>query len=159
SKPDQRDGSPVAAQRQVQGGTIDADPKLRQELMLVQYKINPAFKPAAGPEAEMMKLIGSVPDGLITGVVLTADRKALQKDPGAGAEGGPGGPEPIAQMAFVDHTGVLQFAARPEEAPIIHFDGPLQVALHPGQKLQRGQSSDLAVCIGTPGLGKGTFVV
>src|SRR5260370_10880519 len=106
-----------------------------------------------------MKLLGGAPDGLVTFLALTADSKALKKGSRAGADAREGAREPVTQMAFADHTGVLQFAARPQDAPIVHFDGPLQLALHPMQKLARGQPSELQVGIGSPGLGKGTFVM
>jgi hypothetical protein len=82
----------------------------------------------------------------------------------------------------------LRFADRPHDAPIIHFNGPLTLRLamesggmqvpisyetdspkprrwydeHPPtyeeRKLMRGESSSLYAQLGTPGLGRGTFV-
>jgi hypothetical protein len=82
---------------------------------------------------------------------------------------------------------LLRFADRPEDAPIIHFNGPLALVLHmqtglmyvpisyesdgperrrwyeqhppayEERKLVRGQEGDLCVQLGTPGLGRGTF--
>jgi hypothetical protein len=152
---------PMAAHRMVEGGTIDVDPKLRQQLMLIQYKIDPATKAALvlGQEADLLKLLTGAPDGLITGLVLTAGSGAQKKESRPGAPAQQNESEPVTQVAFLDATGVLQFAARPQDAPIVHFDGPLQIALHPVQKLVHGQPSDLRVGIGTPGLGKGTFVM
>jgi hypothetical protein len=53
----------------------------------------------------------------------------------------------------------LQFAARPQDAPIVHVDGPL--TLKPKDTKQvfvRGDTpSPFEVMVGTPGLGKGTF--
>src|SRR5439155_21599703 len=66
--------------------------------------------------------------------------------------------EPLMQLAMADEQGALEWGDRPENAPIVHFSGPLQVRLHMMQKLVRGQDAELAVGIGTPGLGKGTFV-
>ncbi len=123
----------LLGQREIKAGLITAAPKNLQELTLIQYKINPAHKPTSDEEAEMMRHLGRPADGLITVVKLP-------------------------KMAGVDDRGVLQFAARPGDAPIIHFGGPLQIALQPMQKLVRGQQADLQVWIGTPGLGKGTFV-
>lgn len=53
----------------------------------------------------------------------------------------------------------LQFAGSPQEAPIIHFDGPLTLALDQSPKLIRGQDAVLVVLVGTPGLGRGTFAI
>jgi len=53
----------------------------------------------------------------------------------------------------------FQFADRPQDAPIIHMDGPL--TLRPMDTKQAFVRGDMpyrfAVMVGTPGLGKGTF--
>jgi hypothetical protein len=51
----------------------------------------------------------------------------------------------------------IEFADRPERAPVYHFDGPLQMIAYPDvQQLAQGQSPGVAVAsIGTPGLGNG----
>jgi hypothetical protein len=56
-----------------------------------------------------------------------------------------------------DATGILQFAARPQGASIIHFGGPWTFAPDGQQKLVRGRNEDLALRLGTPGHGPGTF--
>jgi RNA polymerase sigma factor (sigma-70 family) len=61
------------------------------------------------------------------------------------------------QAMIGDARGVLQFADRPEQAPIISFGGPWRMALFPGQALYRGRESELATGFGAPGLGAGTF--
>jgi hypothetical protein len=65
-------------------------------------------------------------------------------------------------------AGPLRFAERAKDAPIIHFLGPLALQrfdpsagsvsadCKPGP-LVRGQDSNLAFTLGTPGLGQGTF--
>jgi hypothetical protein len=59
--------------------------------------------------------------------------------------------------AFLDVNGVLQFADRPQEAPIIHFGGPWQVTLcGPPQTLTVGRERDVVLGVGTPGLGAGS---
>ena len=63
------------------------------------------------------------------------------------------------QMVLADSQGVLRFAERPQDAPIVHFRGPLAMGLHPIQKLTRGQEVELKACLGSPGLGKGTFAM
>jgi hypothetical protein len=48
----------------------------------------------------------------------------------------------------------LAFAARPGDAPILHSDGPRQLALdRDSDPLRRGETSSLVVCLKTPGLG------
>jgi hypothetical protein len=56
-----------------------------------------------------------------------------------------------------DATGILQFAARPEDASIIHLGGPWTFGPDGEQKLVRGRNEDLALKLGTPGRGPGTF--
>ncbi len=60
-------------------------------------------------------------------------------------------------VAHQDDEGPLQFAAKPKDAPVIHFNGPLTLSL-PKQTLRLGKEpGKLSFLIGTPGLGKGTF--
>jgi hypothetical protein len=70
--------------------------------------------------------------------------------------------------AGYDGPGPLRFADRPQDAPIIHFFGPLTLGrfdpqpysasphLEPGP-LVRGEQNQLAFSLGTPGVGPGTF--
>jgi hypothetical protein len=63
-------------------------------------------------------------------------------------------------MSLFDAQGVLRFASKPAEAPIIHLDGPLQITFYVSTPTWTGGRSDDAVlCIGTPGLGPGTFAM
>src|SRR5262249_6470763 len=70
--------------------------------------------------------------------------------------------EPTTLASFsagpIDLAGVLQFAATPAEAPVIHCGGPLQITFY-GElpTLRVGQASDLVLVVGTPGVGPGTF--
>jgi hypothetical protein len=66
------------------------------------------------------------------------------------------------QYAGIDESGILRFADRPQNAPIIHFGGPLAMKPLPiiPQTLRRGEkASDLTAVIGTPGVGKGTLAM
>lgn len=56
-----------------------------------------------------------------------------------------------------DHTGVLQFAARPEDAPIVHFSNTWSFAPEVQYQLVRGRNVVLSLNLGTPGYGPGTF--
>ena len=52
----------------------------------------------------------------------------------------------------------LVFAARPQDAPIVHLNGPLTLLLvDPPQRWAPGETVELVALFGTPGLGKGTF--
>jgi hypothetical protein len=60
----------------------------------------------------------------------------------------------------IDLTGVLQFADKPAEAPIVHLGGPLQVTFYAElPSLRVGRGSDLVLVVGTPGVGPGTFAM
>ncbi len=52
--------------------------------------------------------------------------------------------------------GRLQFGERPQDAPVVHFAGPLGVRLRT-KVLSRGTADELWAALGTPGLGPGTF--
>ena len=62
-----------------------------------------------------------------------------------------------AQHAWGDATSPLQFADRPQDAPIVHFDGPLRMALSRLPTLSPGSIVTLHPTYGTPGLGRGAF--
>ena len=62
------------------------------------------------------------------------------------------------QVAGNDVAGALTFADKPATAPVIHFNGPLQMALTTATPLQRSAKPvRLNAVVGTPGLGEGTF--
>lgn len=56
-----------------------------------------------------------------------------------------------------DSTGVLQFAERPQDAPILHFGGPWQVTLFVRQQLTIDRETDVLLGFGSPGVGPGSF--
>jgi hypothetical protein len=69
--------------------------------------------------------------------------------------------ERIAQLTgFYDLSGVLTFAEKPADAPVIHFDGPLTVTFY-GEipKVRLGRDNDLILTVGTPGRGAGSFAM
>jgi hypothetical protein len=57
--------------------------------------------------------------------------------------------------------GSFSFSRRPQDAPVIHFHGPLTIVpRYESQVLKRGGNGyKLRAAIGTPGLGKGTFAI
>ena len=67
-------------------------------------------------------------------------------------------------MAGLDSGGLLRFAEKPQDAPIIHFGGKLKMGLNlkfsESQKeelIRSDKGEELYAWVGTPGLGKGTF--
>lgn len=60
----------------------------------------------------------------------------------------------------LDLNGMLVFAAKPAEAPIIYPDGPLQVTFFAElPSLQLGRETDMVLTVGSPGLGHGTLTM
>jgi hypothetical protein len=59
-----------------------------------------------------------------------------------------------------DLNGVLQFAAKPADAPVIHLGGPLEITFFAElPTLRVGRDSELMLVVGTPGVGPGTFAM
>ncbi|MEX2119438.1 MAG: hypothetical protein WD847_07575 [Pirellulales bacterium] len=59
-------------------------------------------------------------------------------------------------VQYSDVNGFLQFADRPQDAPIIHFGGELQIMLWARPALTLGRPTDVYLALGTPGFGAGT---
>jgi hypothetical protein len=62
-----------------------------------------------------------------------------------------------------DATGRLRFAATPQQAPIVHIGGPLSMGLATRERSKTiqftcGEETELCASIGTPGVGKGSFL-
>lgn len=67
-------------------------------------------------------------------------------------------PKRIGYVVNGDGLGYLVFAARPQDAPVIHFNGPWTLGLQDiHQRWTAGQKSRLQIGVGTPGVGPGTF--
>jgi hypothetical protein len=63
----------------------------------------------------------------------------------------------VRQRAFyLDANGVLQFADKRQDAPVIHFGGPWQISLFSAHKLNIGRETDMVLGVGSPGVGPGT---
>jgi len=57
------------------------------------------------------------------------------------------------------HEGWLQFAAKPTDAPVVHFRGPLTLRLtRPLALSGKDRAGEVRAELGTRGLGKGTFM-
>ncbi len=60
------------------------------------------------------------------------------------------------KVFFGDAQGFLKFADKPENAPILHFNGPWQVTVFGRLRLTVGRTAEVVLGVGTPGLGPGT---
>jgi hypothetical protein len=140
-----------AEERDVDAGEV-LDGKLKHErLHLRQGWVKKDLVTADGWEEEIRPLAGKGRSVLITLISLNLEVRPR-----------PGDPIPIAgrvrQSAGGDPEGCLVFGDSPQTAPVVHFGGPLQMALLAPQSLVIGpEPSDLRTVVGTPGLGKGTF--
>lgn len=92
------------------------------------------------------------PKGLMASVMIDVESARLKG-------GGLGGR--LSYMAGpVDGAGVLQFAARAKDAPVLHLDGPTQITLYgPKPSLTLGRGNDLVLAAGTAGRGPGTLAM
>jgi hypothetical protein len=59
-------------------------------------------------------------------------------------------------VLYFDVRGVLQFADKPQDAPVIHFGGPWQVTLFSRHRLTAGREQEFVLVVGTRGVGPGT---
>lgn len=67
-------------------------------------------------------------------------------------------PKKIGYVINGDGLGLLLFGDRPEDAPVIHLNGPWSLGLQDWkQRLVAGHKSELQIGVGTQGLGPGTF--
>lgn len=77
-----------------------------------------------------------------------------------GIKGGGTGGRLDMMAGFVDLNGVLVFADKPAEAPVVHFGGPLEVNFYADLPTMRvGRGSHFVLVVGTPGVGPGTFAM
>ena len=73
--------------------------------------------------------------------------------------GAPGGRASFT-AGFLDLNGLLQFAEKPANAPVVHLGGPLEITFYSElPALRVGRGSELVLVVGTPGVGPGTFAM
>ena len=67
-------------------------------------------------------------------------------------------PRHIGYVVNGDGQGWLAFARRPQDAPVIHFNGPWTLEMQDNkQRLTAGHETMLQIGVGTAGVGPGTF--
>lgn len=97
---------------------------------------------------------------------------ALAKDPKArvyviradvdvpGLKGGGLGGRASFMAGFLDLNGVLQFAEKPADAPVVRLGGPLEITFYAEPpSLRVGRGAEIVLVVGTPGEGPGTFAM
>jgi hypothetical protein len=140
-----------AAERDVDAGDI-LEGKLKHEhLVVTQERVRPKFAAKEPWEEELQAVAAKGPETLVYQLRLTLEIRPRPGDPIRIACR-------ISQYAGMDGAGFLQFADRPEDAPIVHFRGPMTMGLHSPQRLVLGsEKCELLTVVGSPGMGKGTF--
>ena len=124
-----------------------ADGKLTHTgLVVSQLKATADF---AGNAGEFARITRQEPEGWVWTVHVAAERPADDTRPL---------PRRIGYVANGDGLGYLLFAPRPQDAPVIHFNGPWTLGLQDvKQRLTAGRKTELQIGVGTPGEGPGTF--
>jgi hypothetical protein len=144
------------AERSVRAGSITVGGCTHTDLEIHQTryrrKIAPSVRGAAGWQEYVDSIHRQAPDGLIWMV-------SLQVDLGCYGLFGEAKGKRVQHFAWIDQNGQLTFANRPNDAPILHFGGPLTLRVNPTEKLRRGNKPEqVTLNVGTPGLGAGSFV-
>ena len=77
-----------------------------------------------------------------------------------GLKGGGTGGRLDMMAGWLDLNGVLQFAEKPADAPVVHFGGPLEITFYGELPTMRvGRGTEFVMVVGTPGVGPGTFAM
>jgi hypothetical protein len=149
-----------ARERSIEAGDITVGGLTHTGLVVNQTQCRRKFDASAGtglytPE-EWQEYLDStwrqVPDGLIYMVSINLDPKCYGRF--AEAKG-----RRVLHSAWCDQQGQLAFADRPQDAPVLHFGGPLTLRINPSDKLRRGKDAGKTnLYLGTPGLEPGSFV-
>jgi hypothetical protein len=113
---------------------------------LAWYAANPALANYAPVHAALKA------DPKAVAVTLRVDVESAQ------LKGGGLGGRLAYSAGFRDPDGLFQFADRPADAPIVHFDGPLQISFYGERPTFRlGRTEEVFLVVGTPGRGPGSF--
>jgi hypothetical protein len=127
-------------------GDLTIDGLTHTGISVMQMKVTPE---SAGNDEEWQRIKKSGPEPWMWWVRVTAERAADDKRDL---------PRKISYVANGDGAGMLLFADRPEEAPIIHLNGPFTLALQDRkQRLIAGEKTMLGIGVGPRGIGPGTF--
>ena len=105
--------------------------------------------PSLGEAPEAKALLARDPQARLYHLALNVEQAG---------RGGAGTGRRIGQRTSLDdRSGLLQFADRPRDAPVLHVGGPWSLTVVGKPALIRGSESDLPLAFGTPGSGAGTF--
>jgi hypothetical protein len=132
--------------RSFEAGDITIDGLTHTGLSVMQMK---ATAELVGNDQEWQRLTRGGAEPWLWWVRITAERAADDKRDL---------PKKIGYVINGDGAGMLVFADRPQDAPIIHLNGPLTLALQDQkQRLIAGEKTMLQIGVGPQGVGPGTF--
>jgi len=132
--------------RSFEAGDITINGLTHTGLGVTQRKVSPE---SVGNDQEWERIKKSGPEPWMWWVRITAeraddDKRAL--------------PKKIGYVINGDGAGMLLFADKPQDAPIIHLNGPFTLALQDRkQRLIAGDKTMLQIGVGPQGVGPGTF--
>jgi hypothetical protein len=113
---------------------------------VTQMKARPE---SVGDDKEMARIKKATPEGWTWWVRVTAERPATDKR---------ALPRKLSYLINGDSQGMLVFADRPEDAPVVHLNGPFSLALQDRkQRLIAEEKMMLQIGAGVPGVGPGSF--
>jgi hypothetical protein len=132
--------------RWFEAGDLKDGPLTHTGLSVTQRRLS---EEDVGSPKEFGRLKGQGTDAWTWSVSLTAERAA---------DDARAMPRKISYVANGDGLGFLLFASRPQDAPVIHLNGPWTLGLQDfKQRFTVGRKSQLQIGVGTPGVGPGTF--
>jgi hypothetical protein len=132
--------------RAFDAGDLTLDGLTHTGLSVSQMKASPEL---VGNDQEWERVKKSGPEPWTWWVRITAERSADDKRDF---------PRKVGYVINGDGTGMLLFADKPQEAPIIHLNGPFTLALQDRkQRLIPGDKTMLQIGVGPQGVGPGTF--
>lgn len=132
--------------RSFEAGDLRAGGLTHTGLSVTQMKATPE---GVGDAREFARIKKATPEGWMWWVRITAERPADDKRPL---------PRKISYVINGDGLGMLVFADRPQDAPIVHLNGPFSLGLQDRkQRFLVDEKLMLQIGVGTPGVGPGTF--
>lgn len=106
--------------------------------------------PAVGNRPDVKAILAKDPKALVAMIRADVEMPGLK---GSGVGGRIG-----FVAGFLDLKGILQFADKPADAPVVHLGGPLSVTFYDElPALRVGRGGEFMLVVGTPGTGPGTF--
>jgi hypothetical protein len=132
--------------RSFEVGDITVDGLTHTGLSVTQMKASPEI---VGNDREWERIQKSSPEPWMWSVRITAERAADDKRDL---------PKKVSYVINGDGDGMLLFADKPQDAPIIHLNGPFTLGLQDRkQRLIPGEEQMLQIGVGPRGIGPGTF--